>query len=90
MSICIEKHGNILCWDTVLHWMGYGEIKWEDLRTVRYMMDEGYHRITMAALFEDACERWTMGDDTQDILAWLRDPDYVFSEDSSFWEGEEE
>jgi hypothetical protein len=90
MSICIEKHGNILCWDTVMHWMGYGEIKWEDLRTVRYMMDEGYHRITMAALFEDACERWTMGDDTQDILAWLRDPDYVFSEDSSFWEGEEE
>ena len=83
-------HDWCLHWDTVMHFMGYGEGKWEDLRTVRSMMKEGYCRDTMTALFEDACERWPMGDDTHDILAWLRDPEYVFDEDSSFWEGEEE
>jgi len=90
MSICIEKQGNILCWDTVMHWMGYdNEYKWENLQTLRYMMKEGYHRITMAAIFEDACERWTMSCDTKYILAWLRDPDYVFPEDSCFYGGSE-
>tara|TARA_R100000655_G_scaffold1564_7_gene5909 strand:- start:7876 stop:8184 length:309 start_codon:yes stop_codon:yes gene_type:complete len=84
MTLYLEKDGSGLCWDTVMHFMGYGTNKWENLQIVRYMVDEGYSRETMTALFEDACDRWSMGDDTQDILAWLRDPDYVFSEDSSF------
>ena len=88
MTLYLEKDGRGLCWDTVMQWMGYDRDKWEDLRTVRYMMNEGYSRETMTAIFEDAVDRWPMGDDTKDILAWLRDPEYVFPEESSFWEGE--
>ena len=90
MIFYLEQNGRGLCWDTVMHFMGYGEGKWEDLQTVRYMIKEGYHRITLAALFEDALGRWPMGDDTEDILRWLLDPDYVFPEESSFWEGDAE
>tara|TARA_Y100001938_G_scaffold149443_1_gene236269 strand:- start:1142 stop:1414 length:273 start_codon:yes stop_codon:yes gene_type:complete len=90
MSLYLEQGGRGLCWDTVMHFMGYDRDKWECLRTVRYMMNEGYCRQTMTALFEDACDRWSMGHDTQDILKWLRDPDYVFPEESSFWEGDVE
>ena len=88
MTLYLEKDGRGLCWATVMHFMGYDRDKWEDLRTVRYMMNEGYSRETMTAIFEDAVDRWPMGDDTKDILAWLRDPEYVFPEESSFWEGE--
>ena len=90
MTLYLEKDGCGLCWDTVMLFIDYGETKWESLPTLRYMMDKRYCRDTMVALFEDACERWPMGNDTQDILAWLRDPEYVFPEESSFWKGDAE
>jgi len=90
MTLYLEKDGRGLCWDTAMHWMGYGEMKWSSLRTVRYMIEEGYCQETLTALFEDACDRWPMGDDAQDVLRWLRDPDYVFPEESIFYRGDEE
>ena len=94
MSLYLEKNGRGLCWDTVMHFMGYEfgerESKWEALPTIRYMMKEGYCRETMAALFEDACDRWSMGGACKEILRWLQDPNYKFPVESIFWEGDEE